>query len=304
MCRVFCTFANAIFCIVLIVWNCIVFAMRNKYIIVLLSVVFALSSCVTSRRVNYMQEPNRQIPTYGDTLSYEDYRLQKGDRLFIQVYSIDEKTALFYNSGMTNTRQIARSGNINSNIDLYTYIVDLNGNINFPTLGFLQVRGLTTREVKHLLEDELASMLRTHGDMPNISVEVQIVQRYFSVIGAQSSGRFAINKEKITIFEALAMAHDIAEFGDRSKVHIIRETEDSTIVKTFDVRSKDIINSEFYFIEPNDVIYVQKMKGQAFGINSAAAAVSVAATTISFGVFIYTLIDRFIIQPVLDSKKK
>lgn len=276
---------------------------KKTYIVALISTLLALSSCVTSRRVNYMQEPNKQIPTYGDTLSYEDYRLRKGDRLYIHVYSIDEKTSMFYNSGMTNTRQMMRNGSINSNVDLYTYVVDTEGNINFPTLGKLQVRGLTTREVKHLLEKGLSSMLYQHGDMPNISVEVQIVQRYFSVIGAQASGRFAINKEKITIFEALAMARDIAEFGDRSQVHIIREMEDSTIVKTFDVRSKDIINSEFYFIEPNDVLYVQKIKGQAFGINSAAAAVSVAATTISFGIFVYTLVDRFIVQPILDKKQ-
>ncbi len=256
-----------------------------------------MSSCVTSTSVNYMQKPDKKIPAYSDTLSYVDYQLQVGDRLYVHVYSIDEKIADMFNGGVTNIRQYIRNGN-NSSTDLYTYVIDKDGTITFPTIGKLPVLGKTTREVKHLIEDGLSELIHTQGNMPNLAVEVQIVQRYFSVIGAQSSGRFAINKEKVTIFEALAMAKDIADFGDRSKINIIREQGDSTIIKTFDVRSADIINSEFYYIEPNDVIYIPKIKGQAFGINSASAIVSVVASTLSFGVFIYTVVDRFIVKPI------
>lgn len=273
--------------------------MNKHFIIVLLVFVgFVLSSCVTSKRVNYFQEPSKNIPTYVDTITYEDYHLQSGDRLYVYVYSLDEKMTMLFNAGQTNTRQLIRSGNGNSSTDLYTYLVDTEGYINFPTVGKVQVLGMTTREVKHELEKQLSGMILTMGSMANLSVEVQIVQRCFSVIGANASGRFNINKEKLTIFEALSMAGDIADFGDRSKVRIIREQADSTIVKTFDVRSKDIVNSEFYYVEPNDVIYIQKIKGQTFGINSASAVVSTIATTLSFGVFIYTLVDNFIVRPV------
>lgn len=273
------------------------------YTLLLMMVAVGLGSCVTARKVNYMQPADKRIPAYTDTINYSDYRLQKGDRLYIHVYAIDEKTASYFNGGLANSTQLL-TGSGNSSTDLYTYVVDNNGCINFPTVGSVPVRGLTTREVKRKLEELLSGYVVQEGTMPNMSVEVQIVQRCFSVIGAQSSGRFTITKEKITIFEALAMAKDIADFGDRSRVHIIREQEDSTIIKTFDVRSEDIINSEFYYIEPNDVIYIQQIKGQAFGINSAGAAVSTVATTLSFGVFIYTLVDRFIVQPVQKNKNK
>lgn len=267
---------------------------KHKYYILLFLVVAALSSCVTSRKVNYMQEPDKRIPTYADTLSYEDYHLQKGDRLYVQVYSINDKVSSLFSNGTNNNMLSTMRTGSGTGIDLYSYVVDDEGNINFPTIGKVYVRGLTTREVKQMLEKELAGLsAEESSSMPSLSVEVQIVQRYFSVIGATSSGRFPIQKEKVTIFEALAQARDIADFGDRSKVHIIRENEDSTIVKTFDVRSADIINSEFYYVQPNDVIYVQKIKGQAFGINSAGAAVSVVATTVSFGVFVYALVMRF-----------
>ncbi len=276
--------------------------MKRNYIIYLLFAVTLFSSCVTSRRVNYMQEPSRTIPSYDDTITYKDYILQSGDRLYIQVYSIDEKITALFNGGNTMNTQM-RNGS-GPTIDLYTYVIDPEGNITFPTIGKVRVVGRTTREVKHLIEDSLAGIIVQEGNMPNISVEVQIVQRFFSVIGEAGSGRFAINKEKVTIFEALAMAGDIADFGDRARVHIVREQGDSTTIKEFDVRSADIINSEFYYIEPNDVIYVPKIKGQAFGLNSATATLSVVASSLSFGVFIYTLVDRFIIQPIQNNETK
>ena len=254
--------------------------------------VFGLSSCVTSRKVNYMQEPDRQIPSYADTLLFEDYKLRVDDRLYIYVYSLDEKITALYNSGMSNAnmRQQMRGNSTYGSYDLYTYLVDAEGNIDFPTVGKVQVLGLTTREVKRKLEDELSQLLKDIPGYQTISVEVNIVQRSFSIIGAQS-GRYAINREKMTIFEALAMAGDLGEFSDRSQIKLVREKDGVTTIKTFDVRSKDIINSEFYYIEPNDIIYIRQIPGKSFGINSAGTAVGVVASTISFGVCIYSLVQ-------------
>jgi polysaccharide export outer membrane protein len=90
------------------------------------------------------------------------------------------------------------------------------------------------------------------------------------------------------------MAGDIGDFGDRSNVRIVREIEGQTQVKVFAVRSKDIINSEYYYIEPNDVIYIQRIKGQSFGMNSVTTSISVAATTLAFGGFVYGLVVRIV----------
>ena len=239
-----------------------------------------------------MQEPDKNIPSYADTLSFEDYQLRVNDRLFIYIYSLDERITALYNSGMSNTnirQQIRQNSTYGSN-ELYTYLVDIEGNIDFPTLGKVQVLGLTTREVKRKLEDELGQLMKDIPGYKTISAEVNIVQRSFSIIGAQS-GRYYIDREKMTIFEALAMAGDLGEFSDRSQIKLVREKDGVTTIKTFDVRSKDIINSEFYYIEPNDIIYIRQIPGKSFGINSAGTAVGVVASTISFGVFIYSLVQ-------------
>lgn len=262
--------------------------LRNIFFLAI--VAWALSSCVTARKVNYMQEPDRYIPHYADTLSFEDYQLRIGDRLYVYVYSLDEKVMEMYNAGGQSSNMRYQSGNIGGSYDLYTYLIDDDGNIDFPTIGKQYVRGKTTREVKWLLEDELSKLLSELPGYSTVSVEVNIVNRSFSIIGAQS-GRYSINKEKMTIFEALALVGDLAEFNSRKEIKIVREIEGVTTIKTFDVRSKDIVNSEFYYIEPNDIIYIRQIPGYSFGINSASTALGVTAATISFGVFIYTLVQ-------------
>ena len=266
----------------------------KKLLIFILPLLMA--SCVTSKRVNLMQTPGKNgIPQYADTVSYEDYELRIGDRLYIYVYSVDERVDKMFNSSSgTIGIQMLQGSGVGGSYDLYTYLVQEDGCIDFPMVGRVPVRGMTTREVKRVLEEELSSFIKSYGDYQMMSVEVKIVRRSFSVISDGGSGTFNIQKEKVTIFEALAMAGDIGDFGDRSKVRIVREKEGLTQVKEFDVRSEDIINSEFYYIEPNDVIYIQRIKGQSFGINSVTTTISVVATTLAFGGFVYGLVVRTI----------
>ena len=267
---------------------------KFRYLFFLAVVGFLLSSCVTARKVNYMQEPDKYIPSYTDTLSFEDYELRIGDRLYVYVYSLDEKITKMYNAGGTNASQMRQQmnygGGAYGSYDLYTYLIDEEGYIDFPTIGKQYVQGKTTREVKHQLEAELSKLLQEIPGYATISVEVNIVNRSFSVIGAQS-GRYTINKEKMTIFEALAVVGDLGEFNSRKEIKLVREKNGVTTIKTFDARSEDLVNSEFYYIEPNDIIYIRQIPGYSFGINHVTTVIGVTAATISFGVFIYSIVQ-------------
>ena len=264
---------------------------RNIFLLTIIS--FLLASCVTSRKVNYMQEPDRYIPSYADTLSFEEYKLRIGDRLYVYVYSLDEGIQRMYNAGGSNggqMRQQMGQGGMNGTYELYTYLIEDDGCIEFPTIGKQYVKDLTTREVKRKLEEELSTLLREIPGFSTVSVEVNIVNRSFSIIGSQS-GRYMITKEKMTIFEALAMAGDLSEFNSRKEIKLVREKEGKTTIKTFDARSKDIVNSEYYYIEPNDIIYIRQIPGYSFGINHVSTVIGVTAATISFGVFIYSIVQ-------------
>ncbi len=266
---------------------------KFKYILFFAIVGFALSSCVTARKVNYMQKPDKEIPSYADTLSFEDYELRIGDRLYVHVYSLNEEVMKMYNAGGTNAstmRQQMNQGSMGGSYDLYTYLVHEDGNIDFPTIGKVFVQGKTTREVRKELEKRLGTLLQELPGYSTISVEVNVVNRSFSIIGAQS-GRYMINKEKMTIFEALAMAGDMKEFNSRKEVKLVRERNGITTIKTFDARTEDLVNSEYYYIEPNDIIYIREMPGYSFGINHVTTVIGVTASTISFGILIYTIVQ-------------
>ena len=248
-----------------------------------------------------MQTPTKHnhIPAYADTVSYIDYVLRTGDRLYVRVHSVDAQVQRLFNaaisSGGNNTNYMNMNMNNQSGVgyanELYTYLVLDDGTIDFPLVGRLQVRGMNTRQVKLRLEDELATFIKDYGDFKMVSVDVNVVQRMYSVISQRGSGTYSIRREKLTIFEALAQAGDVGDWSDRSKVQIVREEGGKTRVISFDLRSEDIINSEYYYIEPNDIIYIRQIPGYSFGINSAATAVGVTAATISFGVFIYSIVQ-------------
>ena len=131
---------------------------------------------------------------------------------------------MFNASGGGVSSSQMRQGSTGGGYDLYTYLVQDDGTIDFPMVGRVPVRGKTTRDVKHILEKELSSFIKGYGEYQMMSVEVNIVRRSFSVISDRGSGTFNIQREKVTIYEALAMAGDIGDFGDRSKIRFVRET--------------------------------------------------------------------------------
>jgi len=117
-----------------------------------------------------------------------------------------------------------------------------------------------------------------------------MVGRTFSIIGSGKSGRFSFPREKVNIYQALAMAGDLGLYTDRSKIKILRVTEKGNVIKIFDVRNVNIINSEFYYLEPDDIIFLQPLNQQFFRATTFWTTLSTVITTVSLGVGIYSLI--------------
>lgn len=248
-----------------------------------------LTSCVLSHKLNYLQE-DKKLPEYSDSLKFEDYRLQRGDYVYVYVSAVDLDMADMFNgnsgSGYGLNGNSLTSENANSR--LYMYSVDEDGCIDYPYVGRVQVLDSTLRSVKLVLHDKLSAMLN------GFSVEVRLANRSFSVIGEAGTGKYQIPKEKLTIFEALAMSGDLQAYSKRSKIQIIRQTSKGTVVKTFDIRTRSIVDSEFYYIQPNDVIYVPFDDAKTMGANHVTSVISLTMSTISFGLFVYSLVDSII----------
>ncbi|PID94634.1 MAG: hypothetical protein CSA89_00985 [Bacteroidales bacterium] len=255
----------------------------KKNIIYLLTIVL-LASCVTPSQLNYMQKPSRTVPDYADTIGFKEYRIQSGDYLNIVVHSIKKTDVSLYNCQKGGNLMALNGDNASSR--LCSYLVEDDGNIDYPYLGEIYVKGKTIRELKYELEDVFYKDIAKY-----VSVDVYLANRSFSVIGESGSKRVNMPTEKITIFQALAMIGDLSMYADRSNIKLVRSYNDSTVVKEFDLRSEKIIDSEYYYIQPNDVLYVQYSFPKYVGITHISNAMSVTLSTASFGLMLYRLVN-------------
>lgn len=265
---------------------------RVKYVLktlmmtALLAVV--LSSCVFSKKINYLQTRD-DLPQYNDSIEFSDYKLQRGDYLYVYLVAIDEDMMEMFNgNSVMYANNTTYYNSDNPTARLYLYLIGEDDCIEYPYLGRLKVVGLTVREVKNLLETKLAEMIN------GFSVDVRLANRSFSILGEAGSGKYIIPKEKLTIFEALAMSGDLKAYSRRSKIQIIRKSENGTIVKTFDIRTRSIIDSEFYYIQPNDVIYVPFSDAKVMGADHVTSVISLTMSTVSFGLLIYSIVNSII----------
>ncbi|MDO4727281.1 MAG: polysaccharide biosynthesis/export family protein [Porphyromonadaceae bacterium] len=229
-----------------------------------------------------MQKTSDDVMQYPDTVSYKEYQLQKGDYLNIRVYSLNKEDVALYNCDNNVSGQ--NMGD-DASLRLCLYLIDEQGYIYYPYIGKVAVEGKTIRQIKFELENMFKENIAKY-----VSIDVNLANRSFSVIGEGISKRIDMPHDKITVFQALAMVGDLPVYANRSKIKLIRPTDKGTVVKEFDLRSKSIINSEYYYIQPNDVLYIENSKNKYIGIYHISNAINVAVSTASLGIIAYKLI--------------
>lgn len=240
-----------------------------------------VASCVTPRKTHYLQEPDKYVPNYPEYHTPADYNIQVGDELNIRVITLDPESQKIFNT-TTGSSSTSLSSSYKG---LYTYTVYNDGTIDFPYIGAIHVAGLTTRQIKHKIEDELKDYVK------DCSVEVRLVNNYFNLLTEKSASRHQLTKEKMNIFEALAVGGDLGPYSDRKHIKILRQLPaGGSEIKEFDIRSKEILESEYYYIQPNDIIYVKAFQGQFFRVNSFLTAIGITSSTISFGLLVYQIV--------------
>jgi polysaccharide biosynthesis/export protein len=241
----------------------------NQIIYVLLACVL-MSSCITSKKLTYLQYKEALSDT---TLSHPpaDYKIQPYDHLFIRVATPDPQW-----SEMFNTMQAsATSSNITEqSADLISYSVDGEGNIVLPYAGKFEVSGKSLNMIKTELETALK------GYVADAVVTVKMINNYISVIGeVRQPGRYQIYKDRMNIFQVLALAGDLNDYSNRQRIQIIRQTANGSIVKNFNLLDRSILTSEYFYVMPNDVIYAEPLKGRFFQMNAFPYSVILSGIT-------------------------
>lgn len=247
-----------------------------QYIYILL--ILFLSSCMAPKKVVYFQDADVR----NESIVTDDYELKikKDDLLSIVVGSSKPELAMIFNLNNSSTvnSSSATSGNSTS------YIVDTKGYINFPLLGQVMAEGMTCSELKKYIEEKIIDSEYLKDPV----VTIRLLNFKISVLGeVNKPGCYDIGSERLTILDAISRAGDLTINGKRDKVAVIREINGKRTVLYHDLRSSDIFESPCFYLQQNDVVYVEPNKARSAqrGIFSNASLwlsiVSVSVSIIS-----------------------
>ena len=230
-----------------------------------------LSSCVTHEELlNFQEGP--EFPTIPqDIMQDSELRVQTDDILNINVYSLDREAAAPYNlSAPTSLSSEA------AEVSTLGFLVDADGNIDYPGLGSISVRGLTVQEVKQVILDKVKVYLN------DPIVNVRFVNFKVTVLGeVNNPSTLSIPDEKITILEAIGLAGDLTPYGNRTNILVIREQNGKREYGHINLRSREVFNSPYFYLKQNDAIYVEPTKQRTAAVRNQAQNVIPIVTAIT-----------------------
>jgi polysaccharide export outer membrane protein len=257
------------------------------YIFLLLPVLAALFSCQTSKQLPYFQDlPDNRPVTNITTRPYEPLKLQTNDELQITVSSRSPEASQFFNllvvaPANTSAAPVIPSASPNA---LNMYRVSTNGGVTMPVLGEVKVAGLTTEQVKLVVEEKLKDYLK------DAIVTVNLTNFKVTVIGEVNRPVvIPVNGQSINVLEAVGASGDMTVFGIRKNVKVIRKQPDGkTEVAVLDFNKSNVMQSPYFQLRQNDIVYVQPNKSKGLLGTRASIWIPIVTTLISVTAIVLT----------------
>ena len=267
--------------------------MRQIFILALIA--FSIVSCVPTKKLTYLKEDSKAIKDTNTiyALNRTDYQLQTNDIISINVRSFDQETSSLFNLGggmMGGGAQGGGQGGGQGGLGggdmlfyLQGYPVDMEGNIEMPIMGTVNVVGKTIEEIQLIVEEKLNSYFVEDA----VFVTVRLAGIRYSVVGeVNRPGRYVIFANQVSIIEALSQCGDISFIGDRTSVMILRQTPQGIRTHYLDLTKVDALTNPLYFVQPNDIINIQPLPQKSWGtgttgIGTFTTVLSVVASSIA-----------------------
>ncbi len=243
--------------------------------------LFFIAGCVSQRDLEYLQAKDKNINSFKEA-DLPDYKLKPNDELYITITSLDEvNTNVFSNPGNPQSMNIGSLQPYGAS--LMSYSINKEGYLFLPVIGTVFVKDKTLTQLSAMLKDSLTNVL----SQPQVTVK--LVNRYISVLGqVRSPGHFAYAQEKITIYDALSLAGDMTTYGNRKEVVLARNENGKNLIIRIDLTRPEILESNYYFLRPNDMIYVKPMKKRIWGMEQLPY--SVILSTITTALLLYNVL--------------
>ncbi|MDD2285565.1 MAG: polysaccharide biosynthesis/export family protein [Paludibacter sp.] len=264
---------------------------------VFLLFIVLLTSCNSYKKIAYLQQAGTQAVLSDTTRAVvPDPVIKVGDVLMITVNTNTPEAAIPFNLPLIPSGESSRTysgGNgsyLSYGLSMQNYLVDMEGNLVFPVIGKIKVAGMT--------KSALAEQIKKTIYPRYITEEPIILIRYanfkVSVLGeVVHPGSFIIDNEKLSVLEALALAGDMTIYGRRESILLIRENNGNRETVRLDIRNKNLVNSPYFYLQQNDVIYVEPndSRARASAISTAESlSISIVGTLISLTTLIINIL--------------
>ena len=236
-----------------------------------------MGSCVSRKEIAYFQNMDELKSAVDE--SKTALEIQPNDLLTITVSAANIEAVQPFNLPVTSAPRLGQPGSISGAMELQSYLVDSDGNIEFPVLGTVHVAGLTRQQLTEKLKKEIAAYVQ------DPIVNIKLINFQVTVLGeVNQPGTYTVPDERLSLIKALGLAGDLTIYGRRDNVMILRETGDTKEYKYVDLTQSDFLNSPYYYLQQNDVVYVEpnsaQMQGASYNRN-ASVYISIASVLIS-----------------------
>lgn len=224
-------------------------------VVLFVIIIASMSSCVQYEELVYFRKIDNeetarpQFPS--DTIhNLVALTIQKNDVLSITVNTFDMELSAPFN--MVNSQMAANAGQGGTISPLISYIVDENGQIDYPVLGKLNIEGLTMSEAENTIVEKLQTYLK------DPVVNMRLISFRVSVLGEVTRpGTFVVNNDRITVLEALGMAGDLTAYANRTNILVVREKDGVRQFGELDLQSAEIFKSDFFYLKQGDIVYIE-----------------------------------------------
>jgi polysaccharide export outer membrane protein len=251
----------------------------------LITAQFLFSSCASSRKTVYFNDQQDAV-IKSNNIPVKNV-IQPNDLLSIAVTSLNPEATEIFNK--PNNSFVSSSGVNGANLQSPGYLVNDEGNIQFPVIGEMKITGLTTNELRLKLTRELI----TRKLLVDPIVIVRQLNFKVSILGEVSRPTVVnIPSEKISLLEALGLAGDITIYGKKENVMVIREEDGVKKIKRLNLNSSEIFGSEYYYLKSNDIVYVEANKAKVAGSTRTSQLLPIILSALSFGAIIIDRIAR------------
>ncbi len=249
--------------------------------------IIVFGSCTSQKELMYFSNLDTTSVQQFFPMERPDYRIQYQDILYVNLFTLNEGMNILLNpgSGSSSSSYMFRDP---STTYIYGYTVSDSGTISLPILGEVIVYGLTLSEVKTAVEERAKQYLK------DAVVNIRLLSFKFTVIGeVNRPGTYNNYNNQLTVLEAIGMGGDITDYGNRKRVLVVRPTKEGTHTYRINLQDKNLLQSEGYFLLPNDIVIVEPIKSKPFQLNIPTTSLLISTTlgTISTLILLLSFIN-------------